>query len=374
MRDPTSTGPTSSVRRASITKRLLTSLNDPLHRFQASLFLLGLVVVVGTVGFVLISDLSLINALYMTVITITTVGFGEISEPTNLSRAFTIVLILLGVGTGAWAIRNGVEVALGDTLWHSVQRKKMMKTIESLEGHYIICGFGRIGRQIARDMTWRNEKFLIIDNSQERIDWIRDANYNYVSGDATLDETLYAAGITRAAGLIAALTSDANNVLAVLTARGLNPNLVIVARAGNDSAESKLKRAGADRVVSPYVIGGHRLALSMLQPTVHDFFNRVFNVEHPDVDLGELLISDDCPLVGKSIAECQLRKQWELIIIGIKQLDCEFTVSPEAHRVINAGETIIAMGSPDKLDAFQKAYGSVEENGRRSTMRFFDRK
>jgi len=248
-----------------------------------------------------------------------------------------------------------------------------MKTIESLEGHYIICGFGRIGRQIARDMTWRNEKFLIIDNSQERIDWIRDANYNYVSGDATLDETLYAAGITRAAGLIAALTSDANNVLAVLTARGLNPNLVIVARAGNDSAESKLKRAGADRVVSPYVIGGHRLALSMLQPTVHDFFNRVFNVEHPDVDLGELLISDDCPLVGKSIAECQLRKQWELIIIGIKQLDGEFTVSPEAHRVINAGETIIAMGSPDKLDAFQKTYGSVEENGHRSTMRFFDR-
>ena len=332
-----------------IRKALAGILDDPIGRFRFSLAMVVLLIAVGTSGYMLLQGMDIVDALFMTMITITTVGFAELGEPSAASRLFTILLIIVGVGIGAWAIRTGVEVVLGDTLWHSIQRRKMNDRIRQLEGHYIISGFCRIGRQIVRDMDLRSHTFVIVDNDQGKLQELRQGGYLYIEGDATQDDTLQRAGVEQAAGFVAALNSDADNVLAVLTARGLNEDLQIVARAGNERVVAKLERAGADRVVSPYAIGGHRLALSILQPTVHDFFTHVFNVEQPEVDIGEMLIRDDSDFVGRSIAECNLRQQWDLSVIGIRRVTGRFAISPDAQRPLEAGETLILIGDPEAM-------------------------
>lgn len=333
------------------------ALDEPIRKFQISLLLLVGLVLFGTAGYMWLEDMRPVDAVYMTIITISTVGFGEVRALSPEGRVFTIMLILLGVGVGAWAIRNGVEVVLGDTLWYSVQQRKMKKMIDALNGHYIICGFGRIGRQIASDMKQRDQPFLIIDSNPERVEMIRERGMLCVTGDATQDEVLMEAGIERASGLVAALNSDADNVLAVLTARGLNPKLLIVARAGNEKSESKLTRAGADRVVSPYAIGGNRLALAMLQPVVHDFFSHVFNVEDPDVDVNAIPVTDRSPLAGKTIADSDLRNVWGLTVIGIKQVDGVFSISPDARRRIEQSETLIVIGEPGLAERYLEEHG-----------------
>ena len=330
-------------------------LDDPVRRFRASLLLLLSLIGFGTLGYMLLEGLSVLNALYMTIITITTVGYGEIGNPGPAGRVFTIILIVFGVGAGAWAIRNGVEVILGDTLWHSMQLKKMKERIENLTGHYIVCGYGRIGRQIVQDMGIRQEEFVVIELGEEESEELREAGHLYVQGDATLDATFERAGIERAAGVIAALNSDADNVLSVLTARGMNPDLQIVARAGDEKVVAKLKRAGADRVVSTYAIGGHRLALSILQPTVHDFFTHVFNVEQPDVDIGEVEVRENSVLDGRSIVECDLRQKWDLTVIGIRRSTGEFTISPDARRKLEVGETLIVIGDPQRIREMRRS-------------------
>ena len=334
--------------------RVSNYLEDPLRRFRASLLLMVLLICFGTGGYMIIEGLGVVDALYMTIITITTVGFSEIGTPTQASRIFTIVLIVLGVGAGAWAIRNGVEIILGDTLWHSMRMKKMRETINSLENHYIVCGLGRIGEQIVRDMRLRDQDYIIVDTDSERMEEYLEYYPDglVVIGDATADATLLEAGIERAGGLVAALDSDADNVLAVLTARGLNAEMQIVARASETGVISKLERAGADRVVSPYAIGGHRLALSLLQPTVYDFFNQVFNVEHPDVDLDEICIDGKTRLVGSSIADIDLRRKWDLSVIAVRRLDGSFAISPDATRPLELGENLIVIGDPDRISAF----------------------
>ena len=326
-------------------------LEEPLRKFQISILLLVMIVVVGSLGYMMLEHMPAVEALYMTVITITTVGFGEVRELSELGRIFTIILIVLGIGAGAWAIRNGVEIVLDDTLWHSVQQRKMKKIIDNISGHYIICGFGRIGRQIARNMALRGQSFIVIEQDADRIEMIREKGWLYLNGDARQDEMLVNAGIMQAEGLVAALKSDADNVLAVLTARGLNPNLHIVARAGHERAENKLLRAGADRVVSPYAIGGHRLALAILQPTVHDFFSRIFTVEHADID--EIPVNTSSALSGKTIAQCNLRNEWGLIVVGIKKRDGTFSISPDAQHSIIDGETLIVIGPPEQIECYR---------------------
>lgn len=326
-----------------------TFLKEPIRKFQTSLLMLLVLVMVGSAGYMLLERMGLIDAVYMTVITISTVGFMEVQPLSPEGRLYTVILIVLGVGTAAWAIRNGVEITLGDTLWHSVQKRKMHKSIDSLSGHYLICGFGRIGRQIARDMRQRDEAFVVIDQNPDQLEAIRELGFSYVDGDATHDDTLIEAGIERARGFVAALNSDADNVLAVLTARGLNPGLLIVARAGDEMAESKLRRAGADRVVSPYSIGGHRLALAILQPAVHDFFSRVFSVEQPDMDIDEIPVGPRSPMLDQAIADSDMRRLWGLTVIGVRRTDGEFDISPDPERRIERGETLIVIGRPDRI-------------------------
>lgn len=286
----------------------------------------------------------------MTIITLTTVGFGEVVPLSEAGRVFTMVLILLGVGTLGWGLRNAAEVVLGQQLWMSVRQRRMEKTLNTLENHYIVCGYGRMGRQIVRDLRARNEPFVVVDMSATIAEELLEEGIAHVTGDATRDEVLQEAGIERACGLVAALDTDADNVLAVLTARGLNSTVTIVARTATEEAESKLRRAGADRVVSPYVIGGHRLALGLLRPTVHDFLNHIFHLgDELNMDVGQVLVRRDSHLVGQTLAGCDLRRVWNLNVLAIQRPDGDFITSPDGNHTIMSGETLIVIGPRDSI-------------------------
>lgn len=341
----------------SLGERARRALDDPLHQLQLALFVLAMLIVVGTVGYVWIEGYPWLDALYMTIITVATVGFGEIHPLSQVGRAFTIVLIVLGVGVGAWAFTNAVEVVLGQALWLSMQRRKMSKSIEQLSDHYVVCGYGRLGTRIVHDLRARGEPFVVI----ERIDTMEEEfvtdRIPHLIGDATHDEVLLRAGVERARGLVAALDSDANNVLTVLSARGLNPDLLVVARANSEESESKLVRAGADRVVTPDSIGGHRLALALLRPAVHDLFNRIFSFRAEDADVGQLIIPEGSPFAGQTIAECGLRRMRNVSILAVRGNNGEFVLNPEARRVIEVGETLILIGPGEAIYELEAMYG-----------------
>jgi len=288
-----------------LTSRLRAALSEPIHQLQLSLALLGILVAAGTLGYAFLPlaerPIEIIDALYMTVITLTTVGFGEIAPLNPAGEVFTIVLVLGGVGTAAWAVSNAAEVMLGQTFWVSMQRRRMKELVMELSDHYIVCGYGRLGRQIVRDLTARGERFVVVDWSSDLEESLLEERIPHLIADATQEESLREAGVQQARGLVSALDSDANNVLTVLTARELNPRLLVVSRANTESVESKLRRAGADRVVTPESIGGHRLSLALLRPAVHDFFGRVFNVGvQPDVDIGQIMIPDATSAAGSA--------------------------------------------------------------------------
>ena len=337
--------------------RVRMSLVDPVRQFQASLALLVVVIVVGTVGYHLIERLRWLDAAYMTVITVATVGFGEVRPLTDAGHVWTMGLIVVGVGTGAWAATRAVEVMLGQTLWLSVQRRRMRQSLAGLRDHYVICGHGRLGTRIERDLRARGESFVVIDWEQAIEETFLAENIPHVIGDATHDEVLRTAGVERARGLVSALDSDANNVLVVLTARELNPDLLIVARANSEASEPKLRRAGADRVVTPDAIGGHRLALALLRPAVHDLFNEVFSFGvEIKIDVGQITIEPQSPFAGQTVAGCDLRRVRNVSILAVREPAGAFTLNPDAGRVIQVGETLIVIGPAEEVYELEAMY------------------
>jgi voltage-gated potassium channel len=327
------------------------------RQLQLSIALLLLLVIAGTVGYIVLERLGPLDALYMTVITLTTVGFGEVDPLGDAGKLFTIVLIVLGVGSAAWAVSNAAEVMLGQTFWVSVQRRRNRETVMEMKDHYVVCGYGRLGRQIVRDLEARGEPFVVVDEDETLEAELIEQRIPHLLRDATLEETLVDAGVRDARGLVSALDSDANNVLTVLTARELNANLLVVSRANMESSESKLRRAGADRMVTPEAIGGHRLALALLRPAVHDFFGHVFNFgSEPDVDVGQITISKDSPFSGQTVAGCDLRRVRSVSILAIRTKAGRFDLNPDADRVIEPDETLIVIGPADAIYELEALY------------------
>lgn len=326
-------------------------VENPLRRLYLALATLGLLVVVGTVGYLALLDVTLIDAFYQTIITVATVGFSEVAPFSPQARLFTVFLIVTGVGITAWAATAAVEVMLGQYFWANVRKRKMEQRLLSISDHYIIGGYGRMGRQIVRDLAARDERFVVIDRNSEGLDELIELNVPFVAGDATQDDVLLVAGIERARGFVAAIGDDADNVVAVLTARGLNPAIQIVARGTTEVTESKLRRAGADRVVSPYAIGGHRLALALLQPAVDEFMNRLFNLD--EVDLGEVIVRSGSDFEGSTLAECNFRNRWSLTVIAIRSAGGDFLISPASDHRVMPGETLIVIGHPSAIIAIQ---------------------
>lgn len=342
-----------------VVERLRKARKDPGRQLRLSLALLFGLVGYGTVGFMVIEGMSFLDALYMTVITIATVGFREVIEPTAAGKVFTISVIVSGVGLAAWAAANAVEVMVGEAYWTSRQRERIREAVMQSKDHYVVCGYGRLGRQIVRDLVARGEAFVVIESDAELEAEMAEADVPHVVGDATQEEVLIDAGIERARGLVSCLDSDANNVLTILTARDLNPRLLIVARSNTEVAERRLHRAGADRMVTPEIIGGHRMALALLRPAVHDFFGRIFSTSaERDFDVGQVTVQSDSPFHGQTVATCDLRRVRNVTILAIRRSGGAFDLNPAPDRVIEGGETLILIGPATAIYELEAMYSA----------------
>lgn len=289
-----------------------------MHRVWTALGVLVTLVAVGTVGYHLLEDMSGLDALYMTVVTISTVGFGAVQPLSPTGRAFTIGLILFGVSAMAWAAESTVETLLDEQVRHAWRKRRMERVIDRLADHYIVCGYGRMGEQIGRELTRRGLPFVAVDREPQVLEMLRAQRILHVEGDATSDSTLLAAGVAHARGLATALTGDADNALVVISAKGLNPRLQVVARASHRETEDKLLRAGADRVVTPYTIGGQRMALGLLQPALNEFLNSVVFDAEKHTELGEVEVREGSELAGKTLRDSSLCERWGAIVVAIK--------------------------------------------------------
>lgn len=325
-------------------------LVDPLRRMQLSVFVLISLNLIGTAAYMLLEGWSFGDSLYMTVITIATVGFGEVGELSEAGRFFTILLIYVGIGAATSAITNAVSLAAGPVLWGSLRERRLRAVVENIENHYIVCGYGRMGRQIIRDLQARDEPFVLVDKSQEITSMLVEMGIPHVIGDATQDDVLYEAGIQRAKGLVAALSSDAGNIMTVLTARELNPRLFIVARVVRVETESKLRRAGANRVINPYQIGGHRIALSLMRPAVHDFLEQLFHFgTGHQIDIGQIHVLPNSELDGQTIATCNLRETHNVTVLAIREPNGRLHISPAPTTRFKPHAELIVIGSPEAI-------------------------
>ena len=321
---------------------------DPIRKVQFSLFTLVALIGGGTFGYVLIEGWSIFESLYMTVITLATVGYKEVHELSQEGKVFTILLIIFGAGTIAYTIGSMIQFMVEGQLRRLLGRKKLQKQISRLQNHYIICGYGRIGRMIAREFAAKPLPFIIVEQDPAHCRRIEEDGYLYVEGDATRDEILEQAGIAAAKGLITVVTSDSANVFITLTARGINPDLFILARASEDGADIKLMRAGATKVVSPYTIGASRMAQAVLRPSVVDFIDIATGTESLELQLEEICIAPQSALVGKNLVNSGIRSDLGLIIVGIKKAR-GMLFNPASTVEIEANDILIALGEPHNI-------------------------
>lgn len=329
------------------------------HQLRIALLLLFLVILIGTIGFYFLgNDWTILDALYMTVISITTTGFKEVRPLSEIGKIFTIVIIILGVGTIAYSGGRGVQLLIETQLFG---RRRMNKKVGELKNHYIVCGFGRMGKYICEELKQSKVPFVVIEQEEAKIETLKELDYLFIQGNATIDETLVKAGIERAKGLVAVLTNDAENVFASLSAKVLNPKVFVVARAVQEETESKLKKAGANRVVKPYEIGGTRMANLLLRPGVVEFIDVVALGKGFDLTLEEIAVNSKSTLIGKTLAESPVRKDLNIIIVAIFRKDGKFIYNPQSSATIQDGDRLIAIGEASKLPRLnQLCLGEIE--------------
>ena len=320
-------------------------------RLIFALVFITCVVIAGSAGYMLIEGWGCLDSLYMTVITIASVGYKEIHDLSANGRIFTIILIISGVGSVTYALTTIAKIVVEGEIQEVFGRKRLEKKIKELKGHYIVCGYGRMGRIICRELKEKDIKFVVIE---KRPDTFESAEETLVlKGDATKDENLKEAGIEKAKGLISVLPTDAENLFVVLSARELNPKLFIVARAGEEGSEQKLLRAGADRVVSPYHIGGLRIAHTVLKPAVVDFIEFATISGNIDLQMEEITVQHNSKLAGLTLDECGIGRDLGIIVVAIKKVSGDMKFNPTFRTSIEAGDTLIALGEISKLRIFE---------------------
>jgi voltage-gated potassium channel len=310
----------------------------------------------GTIGYSVIEKWSLFDSLYMTVITLTTVGYEEVHTLSREGRFFTIILVLSGVGAMFYTLGVAARMIIEGEIRDILGRKKLSKAIENLKNHYIVCGYGRMGRIICNEMAENGAPFVVVEKEPEILASI-DKEILVLNGDATQDSVLKDAGIERARGLISVLSSDADNLYVVLSARGLNPKLKIVVRAVEEGSRHKLLRAGADNVISPYYIGALRIAHTVLKPAVVDFLEFATRSKNLELQIEEVRVKSNSSIIGKALDECGIRKELGIIIVAIKRESGEMEFNPTSTSVIRQGDTLIAMGEKTQLKVLEKLVG-----------------
>jgi len=317
------------------------------RRLRLALAVLACVMVVGTVGY-LILGFGLLDAVYQTVTTVTTVGFREVQPLSDAGIVFTIVLILLGVGTALYALGVLIQTLVEGDLHDVFGRRRMEHKIADIERPVIVCGFGRVGREIAKDVVDAGAHPVIVDRNAERL---ASSPYATVVGDATDDGVLRRAGLDRARALVAALDTDAGNLFVTVSARALRPDLFIVARVRVDESIEKLRRGGADRVVNPQSIGGARMAAFVLQPHVTEFLDVVMHDRDIEFRLEEVTVAPDSAIVGDTLREAQIRGRTGALVLALRDENGAFSTNPSPDARLGGGQVLIAIGTPRELTA-----------------------
>ena len=303
----------------------------------------------GTLGFYWIEGWSLIDSLYMTTITVTTVGYGEVNPLSPEGRFFAILVIFTGVGTVFYILTAITQMVVEGKLREIMGRRSLQRQIRHLKDHYIICGYGRIGALVADMLREQNVDTVVLETSEEITRRLEERGQHYVLGSATEDEALMAAGIERAAGLVATVSSDSDNVFIVLSAKQIMPNLFVIARATELGTERKLKRAGADKVVSPYFIGARRIAQTVIRPSVADFVDLTFHGGDMGLQMEELELGEGAELAGLPLKDTGIRQNFNMIILAVKKADGTMLFNPEAGTIIETGDTLITLGTHDAM-------------------------
>ena len=324
--------------------------------FLSVVALIG-VVLIGAVGYMFIEadrPVDFLDAVYMTAITVSTVGYKEVWPLSRSGQLWTIGVIAFGVATVSYSLTSLVALVVGGELRSQRERIKMEKGIQNLRDHVIICGFGRMARLTLKELIKRDVHVVVVEAERNKVADLREAGATYVIGDATEESTLLQAGLTRAKSLVVTLPSDADNVYVTLTAHTLCPRLEVVARADQPSAEVKLLRAGASRVVCPSVIGATKIANILTRPTVVDFVEVA--VKGVDLEMDEYVLAEDSALVGKTLRTSRLRRNTGAIVVGIKRAGGEALVNPDPDAVLECNDTLILVGPSgisSRLDAIE---------------------
>lgn len=309
----------------------------------------------GTLGYVLIEGWSPWDAFYMTVITVTTVGYLEVHPMSTAGRAFTVVVLFAGVGSFFYAFTLFMALVADGTVATWGTRRRLARMLDNLTDHFILCGFGRMGEIIAAEFNRQRVPFVIIERNPERMHLAMEQGYLAVEADASNEDVLRRVGIARARGFIAAVSTDAENVYAVLSARLLKPDLFIVGRAETDDSRVKLKRAGADRVISPYHLGGLQLAQTALRPAVVDFVQLATSSENMDLNLEQVHIEQGSPLEGRSLVDAGLRQRFGVVVVGIRRADGRMDFNPEPETAMRAGDDLVVLGRAGSLKELETA-------------------
>ena len=318
-------------------------------KLRYSLLMLFGIIAFGTCGYYFVEHMPLFEAFYMTIITITTVGFAEVIPLSQIGRTITVIIIILGISVGAYTIGVLVRALVEGELVKIFGRIKVQKQVSGLKNHFIICGFGRIGRIICDELAADNINFVVIEQDPQVIEHIEARKYLYLEMDATSEEALMQAGIMKAKGIVTAVNSDANNVFITMTAKSLRPDVFVLARASEEQNEAKLFRAGATRVVSPYLIGGRRIAQMLKKPTVVDFIDIAMMGSHLGLMMEEATIGDKSSLIGKSLIDSNLRRDYGVIIVAIKKLSGDMVFNPMPSESLDAGDVIVVIGKKEDL-------------------------
>jgi voltage-gated potassium channel len=310
--------------------------------------------IVGTLGYVVIEGWDVWDAFYMTIISVTTVGYREVHDMSRVGEAWTVLVLLAGVATLFYTASIVMALVVEGGLSGRLGRRWFNRMLHDIENHFIICGYGRIGAIIAEEFRKQGVPYVVIDRRPERVHEVLEHGGLAVEADASREDVLTRVGIHRARGLIAAVSTDAENVYTVLSARVLRPDLFIIARVENEDAEAKLRRAGADRVISPYLLGGIQMAATALRPAVVDFMRLATTSERLDLSAEQVEISPHAPFVDRTLREANFRQAFGVIVVAIKRADGHMQFNPEPDDVVRAGDQLVALGNPNQLRALEE--------------------
>ncbi len=334
-------------------------MKTPLQRIQIGALSLALVVVLSVAGFHFLAGYNLLESVWMVVITISTVGFSERSQATPVVQVLTILVIMLGVSSAVYTCGGFIQLVLEGEVERALGRRKMTYELKRLSGHVIICGFGRLGEDLASQLQHRAIPFVVIDLDPEKIQHAMELNSLPIQGDATSEDVLEQANLSNARALVTALPSDAQNVFIALTARNLRPDIQIIAKSEEESSCRKLRQAGADKIVMPHRVGAQQMERMISRPTTADLVELFAEASHLEMELDEFLVASESSLVGATLEESRIREDFNLLVVGIKNKDGEFRFNPHSDEKINELDTLLVIGQVESINRMKQAHQNL---------------